>query len=177
MPRELNKRPDGPGTLLAQFLIDNWPSNSPTNAELAQRWDYNAAGIISMWKAGNSKVPIEMLPELATFLGVDLAMLLPLWVEQYDDPRSKKRVNNVAVQQAFQRMITGNEFKIIQRIRKLFKAQKKLDPVLTAKQLQAIEHVVADDMFANLVIDEFNKGSAGKLGKKPEKVVTGEAGA
>ena len=145
----------GVGKTLAEFLNANWPSGK-TNQELAGEWDYNAPGIISMWRTGKSKVPIEMIPTLADYLGVDIAFLLPLWMEQYT--AGKKQIVNEVVRQAFRQMVTTNEFALVRRARGLGRAQKKRDPEFTAKQLEAVEHVLANDLFAGQVIAVWKAG-------------------
>lgn len=89
MPKEGRGRPqervkEGPGFKMAVWLNENLEAlTSMTNEELADRLGYQRPNIISMWRTGRTRVPLDRLPELADILGVNLGHLLMLWMDQY----------------------------------------------------------------------------------------------
>lgn len=145
----------GPTYKLAEFLNNVWDSRvGYTNFELAQEWGYRSPGIISMWRTGRSRVPIERLPDLARLLNTDLAQLLPLWLEQYVGQYSTAYK---AIEAVFKRLATTNEFAVLRAMRAAAKTRGQKDPVYTARQVQAFEQVAANDKFADFVLEEAKK--------------------
>jgi transcriptional regulator with XRE-family HTH domain len=143
---------------MAEFLNSNWDKIGETNADLADEWGYKSPGIISMWRTGKSRVPIEKLGDLARKLGVDLTILLPLWVEQFNPERGHEGIKvSKEIESVFKRLATINEFAVLKMMRNGASHRSQRDPVYTARQLQAIEQIAADDRFANLVLDEAQK--------------------
>jgi DNA-binding Xre family transcriptional regulator len=66
-----------------------------TNEELAAKLGYTRPNIISMWRTGRTKIPLDRLAPLCDALKVDLAYLLPLWIEQYGGAEANARVLKV----------------------------------------------------------------------------------
>ena len=66
-----------------------------TNEELAAKLGYTRPNIISMWRTGRTKIPLDRLAPLCDALNVDLAYLLPLWIEQYGGAEANARVLKV----------------------------------------------------------------------------------
>ena len=63
-----------------------------TNEELSAKLGYTRPNIISMWRTGRTKIPLDRLAPLCDILKIDLAYLLPLWSEQYGDGDANARV-------------------------------------------------------------------------------------
>lgn len=57
--------------------------SSLTNLEIAESLGYQNANIISMFKTGATKVPLEMIPRFAACLHTEQNELLDLWLESY----------------------------------------------------------------------------------------------
>jgi hypothetical protein len=84
--------------------------------EIASEIGYPKANIISMFKTGEAKVPLEKLPPLARALGVDLGLLLRLGIEQYmpEDTEAWRDIHKL-----MERLVTDNEMEIIVYIREV----------------------------------------------------------
>lgn len=148
----------GPGFKMAEFLNANWDRIGETNADLAEEWGYKSPGIVSMWRTGKSRVPIERLGDLARKLGFDLAVLMPLWVEQFNPERGHEGIKiTKEIETVFKRLATVSEFAVLKVLRNGAKTRGQTDPVYTARQIQAFEQIAADDRFANFVLDEAQK--------------------
>jgi transcriptional regulator with XRE-family HTH domain len=77
----------GPGYELAMWIdarIDDllasrgWQAN-----DLTSRLGYQKPNILSQWRSGRSRIPIEKLVQLSGLFNIDLAPLLRMWLEQY----------------------------------------------------------------------------------------------
>ena len=101
MPKEGRGRPqekvkDGPGYRMAAWLNDNLDTlTNMTNEELADKLGYVRPNIISMWRTGRTRVPLDRLPKLADILGVSLAHLLVLWMDQYTEGSDYTRLMKI----------------------------------------------------------------------------------
>ncbi|KZK92585.1 MULTISPECIES: helix-turn-helix transcriptional regulator [unclassified Pseudovibrio] len=62
--------------------------------DIAKKLGYQRPNIISMWKRGETKVPLDKVPALAEALGVDPAKLFRLAMLQYW-PSASETVNKV----------------------------------------------------------------------------------
>lgn len=83
------KRPEGNGTALANFLIDQLEEKDGSaskikNDEVATYLGYARPNIVSGWKSGRTKFTLENVLPMADFLGVDPAYMMALYVEQYN---------------------------------------------------------------------------------------------
>jgi len=54
-----------------------------TQAEIARELGYPKANIITMFKSGTTRVPVDKVPLLADSLGVDRIELLTMWLQDY----------------------------------------------------------------------------------------------
>lgn len=81
--------------------------------EIAAEMGYNNANIISMFKRGESRVPLEKIPSLARALHVDVRHLFRLAMEDYWPGQRK------ALEEIFGTSITANEAQILEEIRRL----------------------------------------------------------
>jgi transcriptional regulator with XRE-family HTH domain len=91
--------------------------------EIAAEIGYEKANMISMFKRGETKVPIDKIPALAQALECDVAHLFRLAMEQYW-PNMTKTVSEI-----FSHILTDNEAAIIDEIRRI---TKESDPELTS---------------------------------------------
>lgn len=147
----------GPGYRLAEFLNQNWDRVGETNQELAIEWNYRSPGIVSMWRTGKSRVPIERLSSLAHKLRVDMAILLPLWIDQFAPNRDGAIQIGKDIENVFKRLSTHAEFAILKALRNGSKTRGVSNPDFSESQVRAFEQIAADDSFAQLVLDEARK--------------------
>lgn len=90
--------------------------------EIAEALGYERPNIITMFKQGQTKVPIEKVPALARALGLDPAHLLSLAMKEYMPEVYK------TVQETLGRTVSKNEYAMIEAIREITGNQ---DPPLT----------------------------------------------
>ena len=121
--------PSHPRSKMAQFLDERIGEleGTITLSEIARKIGFPNANIISMFRADQAKVPLDKIPVPAEVLQVDLVNLMRLGLEQYwpepIDPLTKM----------FSRIVTENEFELIQEIRQ---RTKDSDPKLTVRDLR-----------------------------------------
>ena len=78
-----------------------------TQREIAQEVGYETPNIISMFKRGESKLPLNKIPLLSKALGVDPAHMFRLALEQYWPDRSE------IIAKLFGRLASENEEEIL----------------------------------------------------------------
>lgn len=107
------KRPGFTETRLSQYFAKQVEALNgiKTQREIANDLGYDRANIISMFKSGEAKIPLEKLPALARSLGVDLGILIRLGMEQYMTDEM------VELNKVFNRIVTENEMEIVETIR------------------------------------------------------------
>lgn len=93
--------------------------------DIAIKLGYPKSNIISMFKTGDAKVPLEKIPALAEALHVDVAHLMRLGLEQYWPDKMD------VITKVFARSVTENEYDIIECIRK---AAHDSDPKANSSQ-------------------------------------------
>jgi hypothetical protein len=100
-------------TRLTQYLAKRIDSlhGVVSQADIARALDYEKANIISMFKTGMTKVPLDKIPALAEVLRVDPAHLMKLGLEQY----WPGRIN--ILNQFFEQMVTANELELVKAVR------------------------------------------------------------
>jgi transcriptional regulator with XRE-family HTH domain len=110
---------------LAQYIskqVDVQVSMGKNQRQIAQEIGYDKPNMISMFKRGEAKVPLDKIPALAKALNVDPAYMFRLAIQQYWPDMHK------AVAQIFGTVLTRNETKMIDVIRR---ATKGTDPEVT----------------------------------------------
>lgn len=126
MPKMAGKKPGMPyaGSQIAQYISKQIDAlqGIKTQREIAAEIGYDKANIISMFKRGEMRVPLDKIPALATSLNVDAAFLFRLAMLQYWPDRAD------TVTKIFGTIVTQNEAAIIERIREL---TNNTDPALT----------------------------------------------
>jgi len=82
--RHATSKKRGEGYALSEWLDNNLNEMSGlTNTSIAEELGYERQNMISMWKTGKVRVPIDKLVPLAKLTGVDFTFLVTLWLEQY----------------------------------------------------------------------------------------------
>lgn len=129
----------GPTYQLAEFMNDNWDKTvGRTNEEVAAELGYKAANMISMWRTGKTRVPLEKLPDFARLMKLDLGVLLPMWLEQSWGERVDAEIQ---LQRFASRITTDHEAPVILAIRG---ATKMRDPAWSPDQILATTAVLSD---------------------------------
>ena len=106
-----------------------------TQREIAARAGYPRPNIITMFKTGETKIPIEKIPVFADILGIDPKRFLRVALEEYDPGVLK------VIEARFGPQVSRNEHEILQEIRK---RSNGADPKLvTQAQRDAIGAFVA----------------------------------
>ena len=106
-----------------------------TQREIAARAGYPRPNIITMFKTGETKIPIEKIPVFADILGIDPKRFLRVALEEYDPGVLK------VIEAHFGPQVSRNEHEILQEIRKRSNGS---DPKLvTQAQRDAIGAFVA----------------------------------
>ena len=92
-------------TRLVQFLDKHLESLTGVvcQADIAKALGYTKPNIISMFKTGQTKVPLEKIPDLAEVIRVDPVFLMRLCLEQYWPRRFD------VLKPMFANMVTDNE--------------------------------------------------------------------
>lgn len=130
----------GPTYGLSNFMNDNWEKLvGRTNEDVAADLGYRSANIISMFRTGKTRVPLEKLPDIARLMKLDLTALLPLWFEQYWGERSDAKT---LIKGFAQRLLSTNELPLIEGIRK---ATRNKDMGFTKEAIDAAIAVLTDD--------------------------------
>ena len=119
---------------MAQFLdkkIDGL-KGEVSQRDIATALGYERANLISMFKTGESKVPLDKIPALAKAIKVDPAHLMRLGLEQYW--KEEMRVIN----EVFANLATKHEMRLIEAFRS---ATRHDDPEPTPDQLARVKEI------------------------------------
>ena len=123
---------------LAQYIskqIDVQASLGKNQRQIAAEIGYEKPNMISMFKRGEAKVPLDKIPALAKALGVDAAFLFKLAIQQYWPDMGK------VIAEIFGTVLTKNETKMIELIRTLTKGS---DPELTHRAKRKLKAAFRD---------------------------------
>jgi transcriptional regulator with XRE-family HTH domain len=115
---------------IAQYIskqIDIVGAMGVSQRDIAAALGYDKPNMISMFKTGTAKVPLEKIPALAAVLKVDAAFLFRMAMNQYWPELG------LAIAEIFGTICTKNEIKILDFIREI---SKGTDPDLS-RDLQA----------------------------------------
>lgn len=108
-----------------------------TNEELAAKLGYTRPNIISMWRTGRTKIPLDRLAPLCDVLKVDLAYLLPLWIEQYGGAEANARVLKV-----LRNTVSDSEMALVETARQITAGR---DFELKPNALKSIQEAIHTD--------------------------------
>jgi transcriptional regulator with XRE-family HTH domain len=118
---------------IAEFINRNWDLMvGRTNEDVAQELGYKAANMISMWRTGKTRIPLEKLPDIARLMKLDIATLLPLWFEQYWGERKDAKP---LLKEVFNRVASQREVPLLEALRA---ASPINDPHYEAEQIEAM---------------------------------------
>lgn len=101
---------------LAKFIskqIDIQASMGKNQREIAAEVGYEKPNMISMFKRGETKIPLEKIPVLAKALNVDPAYLFKLAIQQYWPNIGS------AIAEIFGTVLTRSETKLIELVRQV----------------------------------------------------------
>lgn len=90
------------------------PSADMTNEEISQALGYCRPHIVSMWRGGKARVPLEKLPEMAALFKQDLGLMFRLWLEQYIGGKAHLK----PIDDLVNRFVSEEELAIVESIRK-----------------------------------------------------------
>lgn len=138
--RPMNERPSGPGTAMANFLIEELPALDMTNQEIADQLGYARPNIVSMWKAARTKVTIDHVFALSELTGVDATYILALFLDQYvSEWAGVDRFRDLVAM--VNRLCTEEEYEIIQTVRE---ARRYNSKPLTSEQRETLKKLFAE---------------------------------
>jgi transcriptional regulator with XRE-family HTH domain len=122
-------------TRLAAFLEKRILELKPKKSQLqiATEAGFVQPNMLSMFKNGSNKLPLDRVTGLAKALDCDPALLFKLALEQLDGDTTAS-----AIQQIFGTVVSRNEVAWLEEIRK---ASGNSDPTLTAKRRLAIRGI------------------------------------
>jgi len=134
MPKRTARERPYAETKMARFLdkrIDSLKDET-SQREIAAAVGFRSANIISMFKTGETKVPLDKIPGLAKAIKVDPAHLMRLGLEQYW-PDQMRTINEI-----FQNLVTRAEMEIIEVYRS---ASTDRDPPVTEDQKRRLREI------------------------------------
>lgn len=107
---------------VARYLEQAIDRSGLPQTEIAEAMGYERPNIISMFKSGATKIPIETIPKLAELLGVSELYFMKLALEEYHPEMW------MVIERVFGKLVSENEMDIIDIIRT---ASAGTDPELT----------------------------------------------
>lgn len=119
-------------TKIAKMLRDRIDRMTPMRSqrEIAAQIGYDKPNVLSMYKRGEAKVPLDRLPDFALALNIDLAVMFRAGLEQWWPTANK------ALERMFhERVVSENERAILAYIKEVADDE---DPGLTDKLRGAI---------------------------------------
>ena len=121
---------------IAVFLTDRIATVKKNQREIAREIGYDKPNMISMFKSGATKVPLEKIPQLAKALDVDPIHLFRLGLDQYW-PELKETIAGMFDQGG---LITNNEFSLIKEVRNI----TNTDPALSLNIKRGLQELLKD---------------------------------
>lgn len=122
-------------TRIAKLLRDRIDrlASQKTQREIAAEIGYDKPNVLSMYKRGEAKVPLDRIPAFAKALDLDTATLFRLGLEQWW-PGSEKEIRKMFSE----RILTVNEQKWLVALRETYGDD---DPAPTPERLQALASI------------------------------------
>lgn len=121
-----------------EYIEEKINASTVKQSDMATELGYDKPNMITMFKQGKTKVPLDKVTKLAKVLDIDPKMLLRRWMIEYDPSMLK------ILEEYFGENITKNELQIINEIRRLSNGS---DPGISS-----IGHKVALENFVNEII-------------------------
>jgi transcriptional regulator with XRE-family HTH domain len=123
-------------SLFHEYIEDLINKSSIKQIDIAKELGYDSPNLITMFKQGKTRVPIDKVPLLANIFNIDPKKMLLRYLCEYQPVLLK------IIDQYFGVIITKNEQDIINEIRRLSKGK---DPGITSiKSKLAIENFVRE---------------------------------
>jgi len=114
---------------VAVYLEERIKTSGVSQTEIAELLGYDHPNVVSMFKTGRTKVPLEKIPALAEILGCSELYFMKLALEEYEPQLW------MVIERVFGHLVSENEMDIIDTIRT---ASAGTDPEMTEEQEQAI---------------------------------------
>lgn len=102
-----------PASPTARLFSNSVEMSRLTQREIAALAGYPRLNIITMFKTGETRIPVVMIPVLAEILGIDPKRFLRVALEEYDPEVLK------VLETHFGPQVSRNEYDIVCEIRKL----------------------------------------------------------
>lgn len=113
---------------LAEFIATQVDISDKTQKEIAQALGYPNPNIITMFKQGITKVPINKIPKFAEVLGIDPERLLERAMEEYS-PQVWESIQSIKGH-----LVKPNELEIVKLVREAIGVKEGADvPELNAE--------------------------------------------
>ena len=119
-------------TNFASYLAAQIDASDKTQREIASALGYARPNLITMFKQGLTKVPIEKVPALAKAIGLDPVHVLTLAMREYMPEVLRILHDNMG------RVVSSNEYEIVEAIRAV---TKNANPKASKEQLAKIKAV------------------------------------
>lgn len=105
----------------AEYLRKAIDLSGMTQREIARRAGYDKPNVLSMMKQGQTKVPIERIPDLAEACGVDPARLMRIALREYQPELLDLIETHVAD------LLTLNELRVVECYRRIVGEGDEID--------------------------------------------------
>lgn len=99
---------------VAEFIADRLATIDKTQREVAEACGFETPNIITMFKQGKTKVPLDRIGPLAKALDVDPAHLLRLALQQYL-PETWSSIEDIL----HSTILTANELELVRKYRQV----------------------------------------------------------
>ncbi len=99
-------------TTVADFIADRLAESDKTQREIAQECGFEKPNIITMFKNGSTKVPLNRIGPLAKAIGADPAHLLRLVMQEYL-PDTWEAIEDILKST----VLTANELDLVRKFR------------------------------------------------------------
>lgn len=111
---------------VAEYLTEQIRLSGKTQHEIANEAGFNKPNIISMFKKGETKLPLSKVGPMAKALGVDPVALFRLVMSEYE-PQTWQAIEETVLGQP---VLTANEIEIIEVLR----TGKVIDPKIVTRE-------------------------------------------
>lgn len=111
---------------VAEYLTEQIRLSGKTQHEIANEAGFNKPNIISMFKKGETKLPLSKVGLMAKALGVDPVVLFRMVMNEYE-PQTWQAIEETVLHQP---VLTANEIEIIE----LLRTGKVIDPKIVTRE-------------------------------------------
>lgn len=125
-------------TPLSEFIDARWDALNLRNHEAADRLGITSPNMISMWRTGQTPIPLGRLQAIAALLAIDVVRLYSLWLQQQRLRDPDISAEFVELIQA--RTVSQNEADLVRAVRN---ATKNADPAFEPTTLERVAGALA----------------------------------